>query len=118
MLEGAGHLPFLLALLDGRPLVMFFLALGQSQFHLGPALLEIQRRGYQAVALLGQFSGQPLDFTLVQQELAGAGGLMIVVIGKGIGLYLTTHQPDLSIPYARVGLVETGLSQSQRLSAL
>ena len=63
--------------------VVFFLALGQRDFTLHQVIFPIQRGGYTGVALLIDTAEQFAEFTLIEQQFAGATGVGDVVGGHG-----------------------------------
>src|ERR1044072_9856162 len=56
-------------------LVEDLLAPGHGQFHLGPALLEVQTQGHQGKAALRRLARELLDLPLMQEQLARPLGL-------------------------------------------
>ncbi len=68
------HLPLVVPVAKGLSLVVGGLALGQADLDLDLALLEVHLERDQGEALLGDLTGDPVDLTTVEEQLAVLSG--------------------------------------------
>jgi len=104
--EGALFLAAGLALGDGAALVPLAATAGEAEFDLGVASLEVELEGYDGEAALGGEAGEVFDFAAVEEELAGARGVEVVLGGGFVGGYVEVVEPGIAALDARVGLAE------------
>src|SRR5512134_4000647 len=115
LLELALDLAARVALLDVAAAVAALLAGGEGDLDLGARALEVDPGGDQCEAALGGLADQALDLAAVQQQFAGAVGVVVLAAGRQIGRDVGATQPDLAVVDGREGLVELGLALAEGL---
>ena len=101
--HSAVHSSFSLFLCFCFSLVIEFFALGQSDFHLYPRPLQINRKGDQGKSVLLDLSQQPHDLPLMHQKPAGSAGIRIKPVAVIIG-------GDVHLVYQKFSVLNTAPS--------
>ncbi len=109
VLLDALHLPFLIPAADGLPFVVFFLALGQPDFHLDVAVPKVELERDEGKAFFFGFADESSNFPPVQEKFAGAGGVIGILGGEGIGADMGVVEIDLALLDAGKAIVNVGL---------
>src|SRR4051794_9751969 len=104
------------ALLDRRALVVELLALGQAEFHLGPApWREVERQRHQGHAIAPHGPEQPAHLTPAEHQLAGPARLVIEPIAAVELGDVGVEQPEFPAHLAGMRLGDGGPALTQRL---
>jgi hypothetical protein len=104
-----GHFP-----LERFAFVVELFTAREAQLDLGAAVLEIELERYQGKAALLGLAREPFDLALMQQQLSGAGRLVIELIRPGVGADVGVDQERLAFLHARVAVGQVGLAVTQR----
>src|SRR3989440_3859123 len=103
-----------LAVGDVAALVASLLATGERELDLCTAVFEIEPGRHERQALLGDLGREPVDLATVQEQLAGAVG----VVGLG-GLLVwrdvEADQPELAVARVGVGALQNRVALPERL---
>src|SRR5919109_2822636 len=102
------------ALLDRPALVVEVLALRDRDLDLRARPVPVQARGHDRQALLGSRAEQPIDLAAVEQQLAGALGV-VVVARRLVGGDVHVAQPHLAVAHLGVGVLQLGPAFAERL---
>ena len=113
-LADPGHLAFGVALGQGLALVVGALAPGQAQLDLDQVALEVDAQGDQGEAALVDAGRQLVDLLAVEQELAGAGRLVALVAGVGVGGDLHVQDELVAVDHG-VGVLERPFALAEGL---
>src|SRR3954469_17960479 len=104
------------AFLDRRALVVELLALGQAEFHLGPApWREVERQRHQCHAVTPHRPEQPAHLAPAEQQLAAPARLVIEPIAAVELGNVGVEQPEFPAHLAGMRLGDGGPALAQRL---
>src|SRR5260221_6987691 len=110
------HLALRFALGDGVALVLAGLTLAHAQLDLHPAVLEVEAQGDQRVTRLLLRFLQPIDLAAVEEQLAGALGLVILQgPGRLVGRNLRVEEKQLPTFSYRIRIRQLDAALAQRL---
>jgi hypothetical protein len=87
-----------------------FLATGDGDFAFGNAITEIDAKGDEGKALLLGFGDEFVDFAAVEEELAGAEGLVIPDAAGEVAGNVAMEEPDFAVFDSGVGIAEVGVA--------
>src|SRR5438445_179910 len=108
------HLASRLALFDHLPLVVALAPARDTELDLGPAVFDVDPQRDERVALLRHCPDELADLVLVQQELSGTQGIVIVVRRVGPWRDMHVAQPHLAVLDPRVPIAQAGVTGPQR----
>jgi len=86
-----------LTFLDRFALLIFPLALGQTDLNLGASVFEIYLEWYEGVSLLGHFSLQSHDLFFMHKEFPCTQGVMIHDIAVTVGADVAVKEHGLKV---------------------
>ena len=109
------HLTIHGLLLEGFPLVVKLLPLGQSEIHLDLPIRKVELQRDQGVSPLFDLPDKPPDLPLVKEEFPSPQRFMIHAVGLGIGADMGIHQEDLAPLNIGVTVPEVDPSVPKRL---
>jgi hypothetical protein len=112
LFPGPVEFPFVFAVLDGLPFVVFALPAGQGHGDFGFSIPEIHFQGNQGKPLFPHFAVESLELGLFKQQFAHPQGFMIVVEGKGIGADVHLADKQFAFFEFAVGIFQVGASQT------
>ena len=95
--------------------VVELLAFGQGNFALGATIVNIHLERHQRQPLLGGFSNQLAQLTAMQQQLPRPQRIVIHPVSVAVRTDVTIQQPDLSVLYETVAVLEIDLTFANRL---
>src|SRR3954447_3794899 len=107
--HGAVDLTLALPLLRVFTLVPALLSVNQGQLGLHAALLLIQRQRDQRAPFFSNLSGQAIDLSSVQQQLALAARVVVALVGEGEDADVHLVQPGLPAIDVREGVDQRDL---------
>jgi hypothetical protein len=106
------HLSFFIPAAHGFPFIVFFLAFGQTEFHLNVVVPKIELQGYESKAFLFGFADEAFDFPPVQEEFAGAGRVVGLLEGEGVGADMGIVKKNLAFLNTGKAVVNVGFAQA------
>src|SRR5207245_3715364 len=109
------HLACGLALLDHLALVEALPAARDSELDLGTTVFDVHPQRDERVALLRDGPDELSYFVLVQEELAWAQRVVIVIRRVGPRRDVDVAKPHLAVLDARVPVAQVGVTRAQRL---
>ena len=112
---GTLYFPLLLLFSDGGPLVVFSLSLGKGQGDLCLAILEIDLKGYQGLALLSDLAYEALDLVPVKKKLPGPKGIVVFPGRMRILADVHVQEKQFPAPNAGIAVLQVGSSKPERL---
>src|SRR6266536_77882 len=104
-----------LALGDVAALVANFLPPGERELDLGAAVLEVEPRGDERQALLGDLRGELVDLAAVEEKPAVSVGVVRLDRGLLVGRDVRADEPELAAPGIGVGALQHRVALPQRL---
>jgi hypothetical protein len=102
-------------LLQGLPLVIKGLSLGQTQFHFNLTILKVHFQGDQGIAPLLGLPHKTADLPFVEEELADPLGFMIELVPVRVGADMGMVQEGLSLFDLNIAVLQVALAQAKGL---
>lgn len=95
------------------PFVILAFTFGHCNHYFDFAVLEIEHQGYKGVALFIYFCVEFFNFIPVQQQFAGAKGIVVAIVGMAVGTDVHLVNKNLTVFYPGIGVLQVGPSRPQ-----
>jgi hypothetical protein len=109
----AARVAFGVPLFDGVAFIEFSFAFGEGEFDFGLAAFPIELEGDEGETFGQGAAEKAFDFAAVEQELAGAPGVVLGLVGLFVGADVHVVEKDFAVADAGKGFVEVALAEAE-----
>lgn len=111
--DGAFHFPLRFGFLLRLALVVQLFALGDTEFDLRSAVLEIDLQRHQREALLRRFAGKPVDLPAMQQQFPDTLWFVIEPIAHFVFGDFAADEPEFAAVEFGISSVEVAIARAE-----